>query len=110
MGTHYTASAETTGTLVPVFTHILLRNVRIVDGGKITFDGYDNARRMEMTLDNVVTDAPEKTTITSRFVDVLVAAGGTNLRIDGESVHVTQSVGNGASIPCASKFVPFVGR
>ena len=110
MDTHYTASAETTGTLVPVFTHILLRNVRIVDGGKITFDGYDNARRMELTLDNVVTDAIDKTTVTSRFVDVRVAKGGTNLRIEGESVRVTQSAGSGAPMPCAAKFVPFVGR
>lgn len=110
MDTHYTASAETTGTRVPVFTPILLRNVRIVDGGKTTFDGYDNARRMELTLDNVVTDAIGKTTVTSRFVDVRVATGGTHLRIEGESVRVTQSAGSGAPMPCAAKFVPFVGR
>jgi len=76
MDTHYTASAETTGSLIPVFRDIVLRDVRIIDGGTITFDGYDDAHRMEMILDGVVTDAPDKTKVMSSFLDLTVVPTG----------------------------------
>jgi len=110
MDTHYTASAETTGTLIPVFRNITLRNVRILDGGKVTFDGYDEANRMQTTLDNVVTDVPAKTKVSASFLDLTVGAGAMTLPglLTGAAATVKVTGKPGTSTPnsCAGKFTP----
>jgi polygalacturonase len=110
MDTHYTASAETTGSLIPVFRDIVLRDIRIIDGGKITFDGYDDAHRMGMMLDGVVTDAPEKTKVMSSFLDLTIAAGGPMTLPFGDraTVHTTGASGTAGRAPnaCTGKFIP----
>ena len=44
MDTHYTASAQTTGSLIPEFRDIRLKDVRVLDGGNVILDGYDASR------------------------------------------------------------------
>ena len=48
MDTHYTASAQTTGNLIPEFRDIRLKGVRVLDGGNVILDGYDVARPLRM--------------------------------------------------------------
>ena len=54
MDTHYTASAQTTGNLIPEFRDIRLKGVRVLDGGNVILDGYDAARPLRMAWDDVV--------------------------------------------------------
>ncbi len=114
MDTHYTASAETTGTLIPVFRDIVLRNVRIMDGGKVTFDGYDDRHRLGLTLDNVTTDVPSATKFTMAFTDLIITSGGTTLprpTLPGVTVSIDKEVtpmpaGTSEPNACAGKFIP----
>jgi polygalacturonase len=106
MDTHYSASAETTGTLIPWFRDVVLRDVRVVDGGTVTLDGYDAERRLGITFDNVFFDAPQAITLAARHADVTLGPGATNLPIAGEDVHVTGAVAKGTPIACDARFVP----
>ena len=41
------------GKILPQFTGIVLRNVRIIGGGKMTLNGYDATHKLGMLFDNV---------------------------------------------------------
>jgi polygalacturonase len=113
MDTHYTASAKTSGDLVPVFRDIRLSDVRVMGGGKVTLDGYDASRRLGMSFDNVVFDTPAAITVAASHVDAHVGPGALNLSLSGEDVTVSGASGaSNASAPngCAGKFVPFPSR
>jgi polygalacturonase len=105
MDTHYSASAETTGTLIPVFRDVTLRDVRFVDGGKVTLDGYDATRRLGITFDGVVFDAPDKVKLQASHADVVLGPGAMNLPIAGEDVQVTGTPGTRAPASCEGRFV-----
>jgi polygalacturonase len=106
MDTHYSASPETTGTLIPVFRDVVLRNVRFIDGGKVTLDGYDADRTLGITFDNVFFDDPAAVKLVARHTDVTVGPGAMNLAISGEGVRVTGTPGKGAPNACEGRFLP----
>jgi polygalacturonase len=106
MDTHYSASAQTTGSLVPVFRDIRFKDVRLLGGGKITLDGYDSARRLEMIFDNVTADHPNVLSISAAHTDVRIGPGPTNLSIGGPDVHLSGIPGESQPNGCAGKFVP----
>lgn len=87
MDTHYTASYGPARDRIPVFTGIVLRNVRILGAGKITLDGYDDQHRLGITFDNLHLDMSEAIQWATAHTDVVR--------------HDT-----GAPNPCADKFVP----
>lgn len=110
MDTHYTASPDTTGTLIPQFTNIVLRNVRIADGGKITLDGYDASRPLYIDFDNVTLADPVR--VVARHANV-GRSGNTPdfVRSDtAAGVTVTDGLVPPHPLPppnsCAGKFVP----
>ncbi|MBV9878985.1 MAG: hypothetical protein JO180_00740 [Gemmatirosa sp.] len=109
MDTHYTASPETTGTLVPVFRDVALRGVHVQDGGRITLDGYDATRRLGMTFDGVTVDDVAKVKWQASHADVTLGAGGTNLLVAGDDVRVqgTPTPPPNGPDACAAKFAPF---
>jgi polygalacturonase len=74
MDTHYTASRGPETNLIPSFTSIVLRNIRILTGGKITLDGYDERHRLDVTFDNVYLDAPASTPGAVSHADVTRSA------------------------------------
>ncbi|MGP8245840.1 MAG: glycoside hydrolase family 28 protein [Bryobacteraceae bacterium] len=92
---------------IPIFTGILLRNVRILDGGTITLNGYDAKHRLGIAFDNVVLDTPEKIKLTARHAIVTEGPGPVNFRPEGEDVTVLGKPGHGSSNSCKDKFVPF---
>lgn len=109
MDTHYSASARTEGTLVPVFRDIVFTNVRDLDGGTVTLDGYDAARPLTMAMDNVIFDTPGATTVRAHHARVRQGPGRVTLPLGGEDVQVTGTTADAPAPDCASRFVPFPG-
>jgi len=65
--THYTPPGKATN-LIPRFEDITLRNVRIDGPGKLTFDGYDAAHLLAVTLDHVSLFDPQNTELAAAYV------------------------------------------
>lgn len=119
MDTHYSASPETTGTRVPVFRDVTFRDVRIVDGGRVTLDGYDAERRLGLTFDHVVFEQPAAVKVRASHADVRVVPGPLAVPLAGDDVRVTVAPAVAAAaasgrVPavndCAARFVPMPAR
>jgi polygalacturonase len=113
MDTHYSASPQTTGALIPVFRDIVLRDVRVQGAARVTLDGYDAERRLGITFDGVTFDDLAKVKLQASHADVTVGPRGTNLPVTGEDVHLqgmpVQKAAAPAAAPnaCADRFQPF---
>ncbi len=110
METSYTASPETTGTLIPVYRDVRLRDVRVVDAGRVTLEGYDATHRLGIGFDGVTFDMPSKMKLAATNADVTVGPGAMTLPMAGEGVSVTGTAGTRAAPSCEGRFVPFPGR
>ena len=95
MDTHYTASHGLASGLIPTFTGIVLRNVRVLTGGKITLDGYDDQHRLGITFDNVQLDDPAAIRWLARHVDLSLGPGPVNCQPAGLDVTVHGSPSGG---------------
>ncbi|MFL5562074.1 MAG: pectinesterase family protein [Gemmatimonadaceae bacterium] len=110
MDTHYTASAQTEGTLVPAFRDVALRNVGVSGGKVVTLDGHDSTARLGITFDNVVFDSVAKVKVQASHADVRIGPGAMNLDITGEDVRVIHVPATGGAVQpapsCAGRFAP----
>ena len=104
MDTHYTASEQTEGSLVPEFRDITLRDVRVEGKGKVILDGYDAARPLRITFDGVSFSDSAKVDVQAGFVSLVRGPGGTNLSLSGDTVQVTGSAAAPATKACADRF------
>ena len=89
----------------PVFTGIVLRNVRILGAGKITLDGFDATHRLGMTFDNVYLDAPAAVNISASHGDFRLGPGPVNFLPAGEDVKAAAGAGKGSANTCTGKYV-----
>jgi polygalacturonase len=110
MDSNYTASWGKTRDLLPQFTDIVLRNVRIEGGGKITLDGYDEAHRLGITFDNVTLDDPGAVKMVAHHAELKIGPGPVNFRPSGEDVAITGVAGEGPGNSCTGKFVDFPAK
>jgi pectinesterase len=106
MDTHYTASAQTTGDLIPEFRDIRLKDVRVSGGGKIILDGYDARRRLAMVFDNVIFDNPGEFKVSASFLALTLGPGPMNLPITGSDVQLTGKSAEAPANSCTGKFLP----
>ena len=106
MDTHYTASPETTGTKIPEYRDIRLADVRVLDGSKVTLDGYDASRRLDIAFNNVVFDDPRAIILLARHVTLHRGPGPSNLAVSGEDVTSTGTTSDAPPNPCTGKFLP----
>jgi len=106
MDTHYSAAPNPNQDHIPLFTDIVLRNVRVEGAGKITLDGYDEAHRLGIAFDNVVLDDLKKIKFSSSHAVVQAGPGPVNFTPEGADVKVDGSAGKGAENSCQGKFVP----
>jgi polygalacturonase len=108
--THYTPLGKETGR-IPVFQDIALVGVRILDGGKITLDGFDREHPLRMAFDGVFLHSPAAVQMAAAHADLAMRSGGTNIPLSGEDVHIEGPVQShaGGSVPnsSAEKFVAF---
>lgn len=102
MDTDYSAVRGANTDRVPVFTNIVLRDVRVLSGQKITLEGIGAQHRLGMTFDNVHFDVPMK--MAAKFGEFTLGPGPVNFRPEGEGVTVTGTPGQGTPNACAGKF------
>ncbi|MEO6603683.1 MAG: glycosyl hydrolase family 28 protein [Polyangiaceae bacterium] len=95
-----------TGTLIPYFKDIHLKNVHVLGGGASTFSGYDAAHVLTMTLDNVVMDSAG--TFDAQYATLTYGPGPVNFTPTGSGVTVTKNV-TGTATPrdCSAAWVTF---
>jgi polygalacturonase len=110
MDTHYTASGSQNGELIPQYRDIRLKDVRVLDAGRVILDGYDTARPLHIVFDNVVFDRPDQIKVTAAHVRLRRGSGSANLVVAGEDVQVEGSPGNAVANSCTDKFVPLPKR
>src|SRR5215469_2277277 len=91
---------------LPIFRDIVLRNVRVLNAGKINLDGYDENHKLGITFDNVVFDSPSSNPIKASHAEVGLGPGLVNFRPVGADVQVLGSPGFGKPNACEGKFVP----
>jgi polygalacturonase len=92
--------------MLPTFTDIVLRNVRVLNAGKINLDGYDEQHRLGITFDNVFFDQPAGNPIKASHAVVTLGPGAANFLPSGADVRVLGSPGKGKPNACEGKFVP----
>jgi polygalacturonase len=106
MDSNYSYMGEARDKL-PSFENIILRNVRVLSGGKITLDGFDAAHQLGITFDNVFVDVPGK--VAATHANITEGPGGVNFHATGDDVHIVKHSGMATRNACEGKFVPFPG-
>jgi polygalacturonase len=84
--------SSATGTLIPYFKDIFLKNVHVLGGGASTFSGYDAAHVLTMSLDNVIMDSPETATFDAQYASLTYGPAPVNFTPTGTGVTVTKNV------------------
>jgi len=90
----------------PSFTGIVLQNVGIFGGGKLSLQGFDAAHRLEITLDNVTLDGSAPARVIAAHAAVTLGPGPVDFHPSGDDVQVTGSPGAATPVSCSEKFVP----
>ena len=97
-----------TGTQIPVFQNITLKNVHVLGGGASTFRGYDATRPLSISLDNVVLDDPGSATFKTQDAKLSFGPGPVSFTPAGTDVTVTkQFSGMPAPLDCSNAWVTF---
>jgi polygalacturonase len=92
------------GDRIPDFTGVLLKNVRILTGGRIMLQGFDAKHPLGMTFDNVVFDALGDTKVVAENANLNFVS--TNLKVSGENVSISGANANSTPNACTGKFIP----
>jgi polygalacturonase len=93
---------------LPVYRDIALRDVRILGGGKIQLNGFDNTHRIGVQFDGVLLlDGPTRYRSQAIHSDLTFGPGPVNLVFTGDDSTVTGKEVNGNLPPCAGKFLAF---
>ncbi len=106
MDTHYTASPQTTGSLIPLFRDIRLKDVRVIGGGRVILEGYDASRRLGISFDNVHFDDAGAVKVSASHLSLDRGPGPTNLEVTGSDVQATGTTSEAPANSCTGKFVP----
>jgi hypothetical protein len=97
--------SSSTGTLIPWFTDITVKNVHHLGAGKLVFRGWDAAHTQAITLDNVIFDAAP-TGINASNTALTLGPGPVNITpTGGTNVTVTSKItGTDAPRDCTNAF------
>lgn len=89
---------------LPAFRDMSLPDVSIQGGGKVVSDGYDEAHRLEMKLDNVRAQGA-LSPVTVDTAALRVGPGAVELTMQEPDVQVSGRAGAARPIACVNKFV-----
>jgi polygalacturonase len=107
LDTNYSANPKPGTGKIPVFTDIVLRNVRIQGGGKIQLNGFDATHRIGIQFDGVTVDNPSAYKFAIDHADITVGPGPVNFQMSGADSTLRGTAGKGSLASCAAMFVPF---
>ena len=105
MDSNYSYRGEASDKL-PSFEGIVLRNVRVAGGGKITLDGFDAVHRLGITFENVFLENAEAMKLLAIHASIHEGPG-VNFRPSGQDVQIKVEAGDAVPNTCEGKFVPF---
>ncbi len=105
--TGYTAAGVLQGGRLPTYKDITLKNVTLLGGGNISFNGYASNRRIGVTLDGVVISGSQPYSYSIRHTDFHVGPGSMNLQLSGIDSTITGKASESEQQDCSTKFVPF---
>ncbi len=98
----------TAGSLIPQYEDILLRDVRISGGGKISLDGFDAVHPLRLTFDGVTANRAPAVQVHAAHARIATGPGEVTFAPAGEDVVVTKVSGSREVPVCASeRFVTF---
>jgi polygalacturonase len=104
-------SGTTTGTLIPTFNGISIKNFHSMTTGvtqTVTLRGFDAAHTTDITLDNVVVDGLAASRVTASFANVTLGPGNVNFIPTGTNVNVVNNIAGPAQPnPCTGKWAAF---
>lgn len=96
------------GTKLPVYKNIVLKDVRSVTPGWLTFYGLDADHKLGVTLDNVTVDDQHSEQLLAENADIAIGPRRGNLAPGGTGVSLHDSGSTpGAPVDCSSRFVAF---
>jgi len=106
--TAYSAAGTLTGNSPPTLEDIVLHNVRISGGGKITFNGYDATHRIGVLLNGVQITDDATYTYLLNHADLRLGPEPANLELPaGTDSTVAGKPAQGTPASCTPMFVPF---
>jgi hypothetical protein len=97
-----------TGSSIPQYSDITIRDFHALSSGAVTIDGYDASHLTGITLDNVVIDGISSSDVSASYANVTLGPGNVNFTPSGTGVKVTNGI-SGSSTPnaCTGKWVTF---
>lgn len=103
---HYT---NFSGSLLPQYSDISLRNVHVLTPGYYIFSGLDAHHVLGVTLDDVFADGVDAAHMLAADARITLGPALGNLAPDGKDVAITRAPDSHPGVPlaCASRFVPF---
>jgi polygalacturonase len=102
-----TYEGTTTGSLVPRFEDILLQNVRVFGGGKVSLEGFDSTHPLKMSFDGVELNGVQPAQIGVAHARISTGPGQVNFIFSGDDVEVLRLAGDHKVLSCDARFVPF---
>jgi polygalacturonase len=96
--------------LYPVYRDIVLKDVRISGGGRISVEGLDPQHALGIGLDGVMLDNPLQYKFSAVNASIHYGPGPVNFRLTGPDVIASGSTDGGTLPSCNAMFVPFEER
>ena len=108
LDTAYTAAGTLKGNSPPSMRDIVLHNVRVSGGGKITFNGYDQTHRVAVQLNGVQITDHDQYKYKVNLADITLGPEPTNLHLPaGNDSTIKGKPAKGHPASCKAMFVPF---
>jgi polygalacturonase len=95
---------QTSGNLIPRFEKILLQNVRVQGGGKVSFDGFDAAHPLQFVLDGVEIAQLPPVKLHAQHARLTTGPGQVNFVIAGDDVKIERMAGDHKVPSCEGRF------
>jgi polygalacturonase len=100
--------SSATGSSIPDYTGITIRDFHSLTSGNVTIEGYDASHATGITLDNVVIDGISSSNVNAQYANVTLGPGNVNFTPSGTGVKVTNAIsGSSTPNPCTGKWVTF---
>jgi polygalacturonase len=99
--------SSSTGSQIPDFKGVSLKNVHVLGAGSSTLQGYDASHALTLALDNVIFD-DAGATFDAAHATITLGPGPVNFSPSGTNVTVTDNVtGSDAPLDCSNAWVTF---